>query len=277
MHGDDFAVNTTDSFDDNLVQDLEDGFQRLGGTDTPFTLREHPDKPTPAKKERAEQLHRERPEAERRRDEMYHEPVTRDIDDWRNNMNSRDFPGVDTVHPTLQQQRATVAADIARSSFGVTGITRDVDFEDPAVRGRYFRGVREIEMNTSAEDFPGWGETVTLCHEVGHAVDDAVAVKTGFASERGEVFDTDQERREARTLSERVRGPITDSAIPGALSYRELDSEKVADTFASMILEPERSEAIAPAATDQIRSTFDDFFVEMDAEQERITEQWMRL
>lgn len=267
-------IFTTDEFDSDQIVDLDDGFQRLGDVESPFTLRPHPDKKTPTQ-ERAQEIHEQRPEAEQRRDEARHEPITRDLEEWRNNKNTRDFPGVDTVPPELRQQRANAAEEVARSSFGLTSVERDVDFSNPNARGRYFREVSEIETNASDDDFPGWGEAATLAHEVGHAVDDGVDLKTGFASERGEVFQTEQQEQEATELSERVRGPISEVDMPRFKSYRHKSREKTADTFTSMVIEPERADDIAPNATTQFKSVYDSFFDELSTKQEEIDDRWL--
>ena len=49
---------------DDRIQELEDGFVRLGGEDTPFTLREGGES-----LKKAQRLHCEREEAQRERDE----------------------------------------------------------------------------------------------------------------------------------------------------------------------------------------------------------------
>ena len=270
----DSPIFKTDNFDSDQIVDLDDGFQRLGDQESPFTLRPHPDKEIP-KQQHAQEIHDQRPKAERLRDEARHEPITRDLDEWRNNKNTRDFPGVDTVAPELRQQRAKAAEEVARSSFGLQSVERNVDFADSDVRGRYFRGVGKIETNTADDDFPGWGKAATLAHEVGHAVDDNVEVKTGFASERGEVFNTEQQKQEAEQLSERVRGSIPEPDEPRFKSYRRKTKEKTADTFVSMVIEPERSEEVAPDATNQVESVFDGFFDELNRKREQIDDTWL--
>lgn len=267
-------IPTTDGFDGDQIVDLDDGFQRLGDVESPFTLRTHPDKKT-SKQKRARKIHEQRPRAKQLRDESRHEPITRDLEEWRKNMDTRDFPNVDTVPPELRRQRANAAEDIARSSFGLNSVEHGVGFSDPNIRGKYFRGIGEIETNTSDDDFPGWGEATTLAHEVGHAVDNNSNSKIGFASERGEVFRTKEQKREATKLSERVRGPISAFDIPNAKNYRHKLREKTADTFASMVIEPERAEEIAPNATTQLKSTFDGFFDELSIKQEQINDEWL--
>lgn len=63
---------------DDRIQELDDGFVRLGDEDTPFTLREGGES-----LEQAQQLHSKREEGERERDEESNEPVTRNLSEWR--------------------------------------------------------------------------------------------------------------------------------------------------------------------------------------------------
>ena len=59
---------------DDRIQELEDGFVRLGDEDTPFTLQGGGESLG-----EAQQLHNERDERERERDEESNEPVTRTV------------------------------------------------------------------------------------------------------------------------------------------------------------------------------------------------------
>ena len=81
---------------DDRIQELDDSFVRLGDEDTPFTLR---DGGEPL--EQARQLHSDRDESERERDEESNEPVTRALSEWRENMveSASDPPGINHIPP----------------------------------------------------------------------------------------------------------------------------------------------------------------------------------
>lgn len=149
---------------DDRIQELDDGFVRLGDEDTPFTLREGGESLT-----QAQQLHSEREESERKRDEESNEPVTRTLSEWRENMMELDFPFVDTIPVDEHRRRANHVAGLATDENVVERIDRDVAFENETVRGKYWRGIQLIEIGTDPEDFPGFRAGVVLAHEVGHA------------------------------------------------------------------------------------------------------------
>jgi len=266
---------STDKFEPKPIETLDSGFERVGARNTPFTIRDPPTGPVPEIKRQALELHNERPCESRRRDELRHEQITLDIDTWREDMSTFDFPGVDTIPEVVRLQRAGAAAEIAQELFGIGTVNRGIQFEDPAVRGRYFRGGGPIEVSASNSDFPGWQKGVTLAHEVGHGIDDHIDVKTGYASSRGEVFEDEEQLTEATALSERLRGPMVQSDIPGATDYRRHPTEKAADTFAAMIIEPERSRELAPGVTARFEAFFGEFFGRYDDRVQELNESWV--
>ncbi|MCU4800300.1 hypothetical protein OB920_07945 [Halobacteria archaeon HArc-gm2] len=190
-------------------------------------------------------------------------------------MDEFDVPGVDTIPAALRQRRADAAAEIAQSLFDIGTIERGVEFADSSVHGRYFRGDGPVEVGTSADDFPGWQMGVTLAHEIGHGVDDHIEVKTGYASARGDLFENERQLSEATRLSERLRGPMAQSDIPGVTDYRRHPTEKAADTFAAMLIEPERSRELAPSVTTRFQSYFAQFFERFDDRVEALDAAWM--
>lgn len=101
MSDDTLRLAASDHFKDGLVEELDDGFERLGAVESPFTLRIPPEATAPAKLQEAHRLHADRPRDERRQDELRSDPVTRDFDLWKNNMDAYDFPGVDTLSQTM--------------------------------------------------------------------------------------------------------------------------------------------------------------------------------
>lgn len=153
---------------DARVQDLADGFERLGDQDTPFTLRGGG-----TKRDRAQTLHNDREQSVQQMDEESNEPVTRDLAKWRAEMEQFDFPFVDTIPIAEHRRRADQVADVALDEEVVDRIDRDVDFADPTIRGKYWRGVKLIEVTAEPDDFPGFREGIVLAHELGHAFYDA--------------------------------------------------------------------------------------------------------
>lgn len=279
MPEENLRLATSDHFENGLIEELDDGFERLGAVESPFTLRVPPDDPAPTKLQKARQLHADRPRDDRRQDELRSDPITRDLDLWKDNMNDYDFPGVNTLSPTIQQKRAEAAADIAQSLFHLSSIERNVQFDDPKVRGRYWTNPPKIELQTSDTDFPGWRYPGALAHEVGHNADNQVKYWRRFYSE-GEVgtdslFENQTQITQARTISECIRGEITEPDIPGAKNYREIKSEKVADAFAALILEPDRTRHHAPDIATRLETVFEDFFHQFKQKRQDIDNAWL--
>lgn len=279
MSEENLRLATSDHFEDGLVEKLDDGFERLGTVESPFTIRVPPDNSPPQKLREARQLHADRPRDERRQDELRSDPLTRDLDLWRDNMNEYDFPGVDTLSLTIQQKRAEAAADIAQSLFNLSTIERGVSFDDPTVRGRYWTNPPKIELRTSDTDFVGWRYPCVLAHELGHHADNQAKYWRRFYSE-GEVgtdslFETQTQITQAGALSERLRGEITERDIPGAQNYRKTKSEKAADAFAAMIIEPDRTRDHAPAITTRLETVFDEFFSKFKRKRQHLDTAWL--
>jgi hypothetical protein len=193
---------------DDRIQELADGFVRLGDEDTPFTLREGGES-----LEKARQLHSEREEAERERDEESNEPVTRTVSEWRADVTGLDFPFVDTIPLDEQYRRANQIADLATEENFVDRIDHDVAFRDETVRGKYWRGVGLIEIGTDPDDFPGFQTGAVLAHEVGHAFYDAWTPNSGI-EEQPRLFRTTDETEQAQALSERLHGPMIETDGP---------------------------------------------------------------
>lgn len=234
------------------VQELEDGFVRLGDDDTPFTLRKGGESV-----EQARQLHSERDESERERDEESNEPVTRTVSKWREDMVGLDFPFVDTIPLGEQRRRAEQVAELATAENFVERIDRGVAFQDETVRGKYWRGIRLIELGTDPDDFPGFQIGVVLAHELGHAFYDAWSPDSGI-EEQPRLFRTVDETEQARMLSERLHGPMIETDGP-FVDYRQgNDEELAAAVFASRIIEPMAAQRIAPDAVRRLEDVFGD-------------------
>ncbi len=237
---------------DDRVQELDDGFVRLGDTDTPFTLREGGES-----LEQAQQFHSERDKAEQERDEESNEPVTRTLSEWRENMMELDFPFVDTIPVDEQRRRAGQVAELAIDETVVDTIEHDVAFEDETVRGKYWRGVQLIEIGTDSDDFPGFRAGVVLAHEVGHAFYEAWSPESGI-EEQPRLFQTAEEKEQARRLSERLHGPMIETDGPFVDYRKGSDEELAAAVFASRIIEPMAAQRIAPDAVRRLENVFGD-------------------
>lgn len=243
---------------DDRVQELGDGFVRLGEEDTPFTLREGGDS-----LETARQLHSERDESERERDEESNEPLTRTLPEWRADMRGLDFPFVDTIPLDEQRRRADRVAELATTENVVERIDREVEFQDETVRGKYWRGIQLIEIGTESDDFPGFQAGVVLAHEVGHAFYEAWSPDSGI-EEQPRLFRTTDEKEQARAVSERLHGPLIETDGPFVDYRKGSDEELAAAVFASRIIEPMAAQRIAPDAVRRLEDVFgglsDDLF-----------------
>lgn len=279
MSEDQIPLAASDHYKNELIEDLGDGFEQLGSVESPYTIRVSSDSAPPEKLKQARALHADRPSEERHRDELRSDTITRDFDLWKDNMQQYDFPGVDTLSQTIQQHRAEAAAEIAKSIFNLSKIERDVEFKSPTVRGKYWSHPPKIELRTSETDFPGWRYPCALAHEIGHNADEQIKSRGGFYSD-GEVgehslFETETQLNEARELSERIRGEITAFDVPGMQSYRKKRSEMAADSFAAMILEPERTRQQSPTIAGRLDSVFDEFFESFTRKRESLDKAWL--
>ena len=237
---------------DDRIQEREDGFVRLGDEDTPFTLQGGGESLG-----EAQQLHNERDERERERDEESNEPVTRTVSEWRADMMGLDFPFVDTIPLDEQRSRANQVAELATDEDVVDRIDRDVAFQSDTVRGKYWRGVGSIEIGTDSDDFPGFQAGVVLAHEVGHAFYDAWSPDSGI-EEHPRLFRTTDETEQAVALSERLHGPMVETDGPFVDYRKGSDEELAAAVFASRIIEPTAAQRIAPDAVRRLEEVFGD-------------------
>lgn len=232
---------------DEQVEQLADGFERLGDTDTPYTLRAET-----AQQAKAQQIHEQRSVSDQSLDEQSNELVTRELNEWREDVWTYDFPGVDTIPVEIQQERVEQIVTGAQECGFVTTITHGVEFDDPRVRGRFWYGVKEIEIRAEPTDFPGYRKAPTLAHELGHAVYHGMMPSLGYHESPEPIFDTDAQRAQARSLSERLHGPISDPDLPGISNYRTNDEELFAEVFACRVIEPEAARRVGPVAVDRI-------------------------
>jgi len=235
---------------EDRIQELDDGFERLGDQDTPFTLRKGGES-----LERAKSLHSDRDAFERKRDEESNEPVTRELPEWREDMMGLDFPFVDTIPLDEQRSRANRIATLTIEENFVEKINRDVEFRDKSVRGKYWRGVQLIEIGTDEGDFPGFREGIVLAHELGHAFYDAWSPDSGI-EEQSRLFKSETEQAQARAISERLHGPFIETDGPFADYRAGSDEELAAAVFASRIVEPTAAQRIAPDTVRRLEEVF---------------------
>lgn len=162
----------------------------------------------------------------------------------------------------MQNERGDRVATIARECGYITDITHDIEFDDPRVRGRFWYGIKEIEIRTDPADFPGYRTGPALAHELGHAVYHGMTRPVEYHETPPPIFETDSQRVEARTLSERLHGPIYEPDAPGISNYRTDDEELFAEVFACRIIEPEAARRIGPGAVDRIEELLETHLTE---------------
>jgi hypothetical protein len=230
---------------DDRVHTLDDGFERLGDTDTPFTLRGGIDK-----RKQASRVHKQRDTDVRQFDESTHEPVTRDLAEWMNDMLSYDFIHVDTIPLATQFERAKRVANVAKQHGLIGQIDYDVTFRDETLRGRFWPDDQHIELGTQSDDFPGYCRGAALVHEVSHGVYKAWTSHAGFDHGKA-VFTTETQTEQACLLSERLYGPFVEPDGP-FIDYRKRDEELFAAVFTARIIEPISAKRLASVAIDRV-------------------------
>jgi hypothetical protein len=233
------------------IRELDDGFVRLGDTDTPYTLLDGDEK-----RKRAATIHAERSDSDRMMDEKTNEPITRELDLWKDDPWMYDFPFIDTIPHEEQLDRAKIVADLAFDLEYIVDITHEVDFDNPERRGRFWENPNEIETRADPDDFLGFRKGPALAHELGHAFYSGSGLDCEFHDASVTVFETNQEEAHARKLSIRLHGPFADSP-PGFVDEREHPTELFADVFAARVIEPETARRVGPKAVDRIESLLD--------------------
>lgn len=234
---------------ESLVEELDDGFERLGPEDTPFTLRRGFER-----RRRAEAIHEERDRDDQRADESSNETITRNLETWERDLWTFDFPFVDTVPSEELAARAQAVAEAGRDLGFVDLLDTDAEIEASDVNGYFKPGSRVIAVDADDDDFLGYRTGPVLAHEVGHAFHVGVNrlnSKGGFEAETETVFETTEQRHDAIALSERLRGPIPESPS-GVRSYRLREAELFADVFATMVVEPEAARRCGPEAVQRV-------------------------
>lgn len=235
---------------ESLLEELDDGFERLGSEDTPFTLREGG-----KLQKQAREVHSCRNSDDQQKDEQSNEEITRDLESWTDNLWEFDFPFVDTIPNEELLERAETVANEGQHLGFVSTVVVDAEIHEPRVKGRFKPGSKTIRIDTDDGDFLGYRSGATLAHEVGHAFHIGVSrlnTKGGFEDDTEEVFEMGEQRRDAIALSERLRGPIPDTPAD-IQSYRLKEEELFADVFASLVIEPEAAHRVGPEAVERVR------------------------
>lgn len=233
------------SIEDHITQ-LEDGFERYGDEDTPFLLRGGDEK-----RAEAEKIHRERDRSVRQADERTNEPVTRDLEEWEDNVDKLDFPHIDTIPHDILEGRADNAAGVALNTGLVEDINNDVDFCDDTVFGRYLPGINRIKLDIENPSFLACRRGPVLAHEVGHAVYDRLQPDSGIESGI-EVFETTNQQQEAEDIARRLHGPFKQVDTDGLQDRSESEAELFAYVFASLCIEADAAIREAPNAVSRV-------------------------
>lgn len=228
-----------------------DGFERLGSETSPFTLRGGDEKT-----ERAEEIHRTRPPDEQREDESSNEPLELAVDVWEKRLRTLDFPRTDTVPHEELLERAESMADVAKDNLFLDSIERDADIDERGKLGVFKPATAEIELDALSGGFLACRTGPVLAHEVGHAFHVGISKanqRAGFDSGTDAVFETEEQRRQAIEISERMRGTISRESEE-ARDYRLEDEELFADVFASYVIEPNAARRTGPKAVARVES-----------------------
>lgn len=237
---------------EELIDTLDDGFERWGNEDTPYTLRAGEEK-----RREAEQIHQARASDQRQTDERSNEPLTRDLEKWEANLQQYDFPFIDAIQEEKQKERVHGALDIAKQQGLVEEIKWDIDFEKETIRGKFFSVRKKIEIGTNQADFPGFREGPVLAHEIGHAFAEGHDSLAGYESGQ-ELFPTEEQEQGAKKISKRFHGPFQDVEEEGVSDYRLQEHELFAQVVAALIIETDAVFRIAPAAASRVEDLLSD-------------------
>lgn len=231
---------------DGQIEQLGDGSERFGPEDSPFLLRGGEE----VRKE-ATRYHQSHDRESRQRDEQSNEPLTRDIDEWRERAGDLDFPHVDTIPHDELAERAERAVEIVASVGLVSSVDRAADLPEQ-VFGWYLPGVDRVKLADTEAPFLACRRGPVLAHEVGHAVYDSLQPED--RTQQGvDVFHEPPQSRGARRLAERLEGPYDppEADVEGLRNERR-ESEQFACVFESMCIEPEAALRIAPEAVSRV-------------------------
>lgn len=196
-------------------------------------------------KEEAIEHMAERSPAERRTDRSFNAQLTLDVEVWKQNTDRYDYPGVDTIPKSRRLERTQNKFATAFRQEEVSKVSaRDRD----ADRFGFHRPQSQtIAVDTGLATDP----EATLAHELGHAVDKAIAPPDveGYAAENQGTFEDTETREQAEQLAERRRARPMERIQQ---SYEDKDypfeRELFADVYAEMLEEPRAAKREAPEA-----------------------------
>lgn len=229
-------IEAIDGIGPKTADDLAEQFQfrrsgRFGQPETPDRVRE-------AQADRS-------PEA-RRADRSFNATTTLDADEWLDDPNGLDYPGVDTVP---EQRRAERTREKARRA----GVKVELASLPGRTSGEFSAGTTKVDPSSSFDPVS------SLAHEVGHAADSQLGSSADRLSDS--LLDDDELREEAESLAVRRRSGVSSvESIEDAYNDRDLDGELFADAFAVATEEPRAAKREAPNLIREIQDeTITDF------------------
>lgn len=191
----------------------------------------------------------------RRRDKQTNEPIPPEYEDWKEQPRRFDWPRVDTIPREELDRRAEEVGD-AFENKGIVPVQLEA-FLKPGRRGitSLRTGAVTTEKDPTERSYLTISDGRTRAHELGHAVDVAAGDeervkkvdKSGsmsnqlLASKRGDAL-----QDQAEHLSRRMRGSFE------LANDRESNSEQMADSISSLLLEPTAANREAAALTDAV-------------------------
>lgn len=182
--------------------------------------------------EKVREAHADRSPEARRADRSFNAETTLDGDEWLDDPNGLDYPGVDTVP---EQRRAERTREKARRA----GVTVELSSLPGQQSGEFSAGTTKVDPASSFDPVS------SLAHEVGHAADSQLGSSTDRLSDS--LLEDDELRDEAESLAVRRRATVSSAdQIESAYNERDVPSELFADAFAVATEEPRAAKREAP-------------------------------
>lgn len=189
------------------------------------------DSPSDGVPEDVEERMAERSPEARQADRSFNAPLTFDEEQWLEDPNRWDYPGVDNIPAQRRAERTKEKAQ--RGSFNI-----DASSIPGRASGRQAGGTVQVDVGGSFDPVS------TVAHEVGHAAESSMAGRGGISET---LFEDEQVREEAEELAVRRRKMATSfDSIEAAYDERDIDSELFADAFATATEEPRAAKRMAP-------------------------------
>jgi len=213
--------------------------------------------------DKAVNFHSKRDKDTRETDESFNAPIALDFNEWKNNPDDFDFPGVDTVPRDTRLERAKKVAEPLAEAGELNEI--DVSAKGPSEAGVSGRAAgNKVEVKSATDD-----PESTLAHELGHQFD---KIGGGRSALTQEVFGGtggpppnnrfDELRNQGAELASRRRSvPLKPEVIEDRAEDRNFAGggydEVFADAFAELVEEPRRARAIAPDLAEEMEEATD--------------------